>query len=72
MKIKQFYINGEWFTPDGNEEINLINPANEQTVGSVISASKKDVDSAVESANNAFNSASNLSLEDKKQNLKEL
>ncbi|MFL2691240.1 MAG: hypothetical protein ACJ0F8_01385 [Gammaproteobacteria bacterium] len=34
MKIKQFYINGEWVTPDGNEEINLINPANEQTVGS--------------------------------------
>ena len=72
MKIKQFYINGEWVTPDGNEEINLINPANEQTVGSVISASKKDVDSAVESANNAFNSASNLSLEDKKQILQEV
>ena len=57
---------------NGNEEINLINPANEQTVGSVISASKKDVDSAVESANNAFNSASNLSLEDKKQILQEV
>ena len=50
MDIKEFYIDGEWVSPDGADVIDLINPANEEITGSIISASKKDVDDAVKSA----------------------
>ena len=50
MDIKEFYIDGEWVSPDGTDVIDLINPANEEITGSIISASKKDVDDAVKSA----------------------
>ena len=41
MDIKEFYIDGEWVSPDGTDVIDLINPANEEITGSIISASKK-------------------------------
>ncbi len=38
MDIKEFYIDGEWVSPDGTDVIDLINPANEEITGSIISA----------------------------------
>ena len=58
MDIKEFYIDGEWVRPDGTDVIDLINPANEEITGSIISASKKDVDDAVKSAKKSFEIAS--------------
>ena len=53
--------------PDGTDVIDLINPANEEITGSIISASKKDVDDAVKSAKKSFEIASALTLEQKKK-----
>ena len=72
MKINQFYIAGKFITPDGNEVIELINPATEQKVGHVVSGSKKDVNEAVTAAQHAFQDASALSIEEKKTILQEI
>ena len=72
MDIKEFYIDGEWVSPAGADVIDLINPANEEITGSVISASKKDVDDAVKSAKKSFEIASALTLKQKKEVLQEI
>ncbi len=72
MDIKEFYIDGEWVSPDGTDVIDLINPANEEITGSIISASKKDVDDAVKSAKKSFEIASALTLKQKKKVLQEI
>ena len=72
MDIKEFYIDGEWVRPDGTDVIDLINPANEEITGSIISASKKDVDDAVKSAKKSFEIASALTIEQKKKVLQEI
>ena len=64
MDIKEFYIDGEWVRPDGTDVIDLINPANEEITGSIISA-QKDVDDAVKSAK-SFEIASALTKQKKK------
>ena len=42
MEINQFYIAGEFVTPNGQEKIDLINPATEEKIGHVVSGSEKD------------------------------
>ena len=69
MEINKFYIAGKFITPNGKEIIDLINPATEEKVGHVVSGSVKDVDDAVSAAKQAFQAASALSLEQKKNNL---
>jgi aldehyde dehydrogenase (NAD+) len=55
MKDKlKFYINGQWVESESNEKIEVINPANETTVGHVTAGTKEDIDSAVNAAANAF------------------
>ena len=72
MEINQFYIAGEFVTPNGQEKIDLINPATEEKIGHVVSGSEKDVNEAVSSAKHAFQDASLLSLEQKKTILQEI
>ena len=66
MEINQFYIAGEFVTPNGKEKIDLINPATEEKVGHVLSGSEIDVNEAINAAKQAFLVASSLSLEQKK------
>jgi succinate-semialdehyde dehydrogenase/glutarate-semialdehyde dehydrogenase len=47
-------IGGEWRQAAGREEIEVVNPATEETVGSVPAASADDVALAVETAKQAF------------------
>ena len=72
MEINQFYIAGEFVTPNGQEKITLINPATEEKVGHVLSGSEIDVNKAVNAAKKAFLAASSLSLEQKKTILQEI
>tara|TARA_Y100001935_G_C17304022_1_gene511100 strand:- start:779 stop:2197 length:1419 start_codon:yes stop_codon:yes gene_type:complete len=72
VDIEKFYINGSFVEPNGKDKIDLINPATEESVGSVISGNQKDVDAAVEAAVNSFELASNLTLEQKKVILQEI
>ncbi|MDC3152752.1 aldehyde dehydrogenase family protein [SAR86 cluster bacterium] len=51
-----FYINGEWVESDSSETIEVVNPANEEIIGHVTAGSKKDINSAVKAANEAFKS----------------
>jgi succinate-semialdehyde dehydrogenase/glutarate-semialdehyde dehydrogenase len=47
-------IGGEWRQAAGREEIEVVNPATEEVVGSVPAASSDDVDAAVQIAKQAF------------------
>jgi succinate-semialdehyde dehydrogenase/glutarate-semialdehyde dehydrogenase len=47
-------IGGEWRQAAGHEEIEVVNPATEETVGTVPSAQTADVELAVETAKRAF------------------
>ena len=72
MEINQFYINGNFVDPIGQEKIDLINPATEEKVGHVVTGLEQDVDAAVSAAKSAFNEASLLTLEQKKVILQEI
>jgi len=50
----QFYIGGEWVAPAGSDRIAVINPATEQTIGSIAAGNAVDVDRAVEAARRTF------------------
>lgn len=51
---KTLYIDGQWVTPAGTGEIEVINPATEQAIGGVPNGNAADVDAAVAAARRAF------------------
>ena len=62
----QFYINGKWVDPaEGLNSFDVINPSNEEIIGQIAMGSAKDVDLAVNSAREAFNSFSETSVEER-------
>jgi aldehyde dehydrogenase (NAD+) len=66
MKDKfQCYINGSWVNSESNEKIEVINPANEEIIGHVISGTKEDIDKAVAAAFQAFSSFQYTSKEER-------
>lgn len=48
------YINGHWTPGTGNEQLEVINPANQEILGKVPLSNKSDVNDAVEAATKAF------------------
>jgi succinate-semialdehyde dehydrogenase/glutarate-semialdehyde dehydrogenase len=52
--MPEMLIGGEWRAAKGGEELEVLDPATEETVGTVPSASPEDVDRAVEAAVAAF------------------
>ena len=65
MNREELYINGEWVAASGEGEIDVVNPATEQVIGSVPIGSQADVDAAVNAASTAFQSWSQSSIEDR-------
>ncbi|EJP73015.1 MAG: aldehyde dehydrogenase family 2 member C4 [SAR86 cluster bacterium SAR86B] len=61
----KFYINGSWIEPNSVEQIEVLNPATEEVLGNITAGTKEDVDIAVEAANNAFQTYSNFSKDQK-------
>ena len=57
----QFYINGEWVDPVIPNTADVYNPSNGEICGQISMGSKDDVDRAVKAANDAFNSFSSTS-----------
>ena len=55
-KIQNFkmYINGEWVNSSSGKKIQTLNPENNEVWATVPEANEKDVDKAVQSAQNAF------------------
>ena len=50
----QLHIAGEWRDGEGGRRIDVLNPANEEVVGTVAHASIKDLDAALEAAERGF------------------
>ncbi|MEO9330621.1 aldehyde dehydrogenase [Gordonia aurantiaca] len=50
----EFFIDGKWQKADGTDEFTVISPATGEAIGSVPSASRSDIDAAVEAARKAF------------------
>ena len=63
--LKQFYINGEWVTPNSKIEFPVLNPANNSQVGTIILGNQVDVDNAVAAAKEAFKTYSKTTKEDR-------
>jgi len=60
---RQFYIDGKWVSPIWAHDFHVINPANEEPVGTISLGSAADVDEAVAAAKRAFESYSEKALE---------
>ena len=64
----QFYINGQWIDPvGGGEAFDVINPSNEEVVGSIRLGGKDDVERAVQAAHAVFGSYSRTTLAERKE-----
>ncbi len=61
----RFYIDGEWVFAATDHSIDIINPANEQSIGRVFLGDTQDVDSAVKAASRAFESWSQSSKQER-------
>ena len=62
---QQFYINGQWVAPKGDQQLDVINPATEEAVASIALGTKEDVDAAVAAARAAFPSYANTTREER-------
>ena len=65
MYNKKFYINGTWTQPSAIKYLDVINPANEEVITQICLEIEKDVNDAVSSMKNAFNSFSVTSKEER-------
>ncbi len=52
--LKNFYVGGEWVTPQSDRKLELISPVTEECFLTVPEASEADVDRAVQAARQAF------------------
>lgn len=68
----QFYIDGAWVHPVAGHKIAVINPANEESSGSVTLGGAADVDRAVAAARRAFDSFSQTTVEERTALLKRI
>lgn len=50
----RLFVGGEWVRPDSQRTVDVISPATEEVIASVVSASRVDVDQAVSAARRAF------------------
>jgi len=62
---EQLYINGSWVPSTGRTSCDVVNPATEEVVASVRSASESDVDRAVAAARAAFDAFSHTSADER-------
>ncbi len=61
----KFYIDGQWVEPHSKQIAEVINPATEEVIGSVILGDQVDVDRAVAAARRAFDSYSQTTVEER-------
>ncbi|WP_436869482.1 aldehyde dehydrogenase family protein [Staphylococcus arlettae] len=60
------YINGEWIDSASGENIEVINPATEEVMGTIAKGNKADVDKAVQAAENVYVQFRNSSIEERR------
>ena len=62
---RQFYIDGRWVSPTEARDWKIINPSNEEPMGTISLGSAADVDKAVAGAKKAFESYSQTAVEER-------
>jgi aldehyde dehydrogenase (NAD+) len=61
----QLYINGEWTDSTGNETADVLNPATEEVLETVVIGTEEDIDKAVAAGNAAFPSWNTTPVEER-------
>ena len=69
---RKFYINGKWVSPSKPNDLEVINPSNEDAYAIISLGSKEDVDKAVQAAKIAFESWKKTSKEERLKLLEKL
>ena len=62
---RKFYINGKWVSPSKPNDLEVINPSNEDPYAVISLGSKEDIDKAVKAAKTAFESWKKTSKEER-------
>jgi len=62
---RRFYIDGKWVDPTRTNDLEVINPANEEPIATISLGSTADVDRAVEAAKRAFESYSETTVQER-------
>ena len=62
---RKFYINGQWINPIKKNDLEVINPCNEDPFAVISLGSKEDTDLAVKSAKIAFETWKETSKEER-------
>ena len=65
MKSTQFYINGQWVDSKGGKSHAVINPATEESAGTITLGSGADTNAAVAAAKTALDSWSQTTKEER-------
>ena len=69
---RKFYINGKWVSPSKPNDLEVINPSNEDPYAVISLGSKEDIDKAVKVAKTAFESWKKTSKEERLKLLEKL
>ena len=69
---RNFYINGKWVKPFKSNDLEVINPSNEDPFAIISNGIKEDLDFAVKSAKKAFVTWKESSKDDRIQLLEKL
>ena len=69
---RKFYINGKWVSPSKPNDLEVINPSNEDPYAVISLGSKEDIDKAVKTAKTAFESWKKTSKEERLKLLEKL
>lgn len=59
----KFYIDGKWMTPKSSKKLDVINPATEEVITSIVLGNQEDVEMAIAAARAAFDEFSSTSKE---------
>jgi len=59
---RNFYINGKWVTPHSKKTLEVLNPANEEVIGTITLGDQDDVNAAVAAARKAFETFSKTTV----------
>ncbi|MEM7274554.1 MAG: aldehyde dehydrogenase family protein [Actinomycetota bacterium] len=63
--VAKFYIGGQWVEPSTSDTLEVINPSTEEPIASIAMGGPADVDAAVAAAQEAFQSFSETSVEER-------
>jgi len=59
---RNFYINGKWVAPHSTQTLDVLNPANEEVIGTIALGDQEDVNRAVAAARKAFQAFSKTTV----------